>query len=170
VRIGHRPEAGEGASAVDLVEVVTLQTLNPRTLVNSSPLNPAPNPYKPQTSWEGIQTRGPGEGFHCRHLGQSGFARIAARHLRRQREDLGLRFGVLVLVLELGFGVYISELGFRWFVFWESWAHVWESHCEGVCFWRSGLGMSIGVWGEGFRILGLEFGLEFFVVGFRVQG
>jgi hypothetical protein len=82
----------------------------------------------------------------------------------------GSKVSVLVLVLELGFGVYISELGFRWFVFWESWAHVWESHCEGVCFWRSALGMSIGVWGEGFRILGLEFGLEFFVVGFRVQG
>jgi hypothetical protein len=36
------------------------------------------------------------------------------------REDLGLRCGVLVLVLKLGFGVYISEIGFRCFMFWES--------------------------------------------------
>ena len=30
LKVGHRPETWEGASAVDLVEVVTLQTLNPR--------------------------------------------------------------------------------------------------------------------------------------------
>ena len=29
-RVGRRPDAGEGVSAVDLVEVVTLRTLNPR--------------------------------------------------------------------------------------------------------------------------------------------
>ena len=76
-----------------------------------------------------------GLGFMFRSMGE-GFGGTVPRHFRRLRESLGLRFGVWVWVLKLGFGVYISEFGFRCFVSWESGINVLGLQCEGLCLWR----------------------------------
>ena len=80
-------------------------------------------------------------GFIFRGMGE-GFGGIAPRRFRRLRDNLGLRFRVLVLVLELGFGVYFSELRFT--LRRNSASMVlspagWLQRFDGLCFGSQGL-------------------------------
>ena len=103
--LGSSPETGDGASAVDLVEVVNPQTFHPRPLVNSNPLN---SKHQTPIFLERDRDLRPGRGLPMSTSRSKWFWRDSAPTVSSPAGG----FGIEVWDFGLGFGVVVRGLHF----------------------------------------------------------